>query len=101
VQWCVSLCAKLWLRALCTLSRFVHIVSVRKLDAFVHCTPLVIVCALCVFVMTCVHTAHVCIYITEADAILCSLLLLSALAAVHDGDCIRAGVSLQARLEVR
>jgi hypothetical protein len=62
---------------------------------------MVIVCALCVFVMTCVHTAHVCIYITEADVILCPLLLLSTLAAVHDDDCIRAGVSLQARLEVR
>jgi hypothetical protein len=79
----------------------VHIVSVRKLDAVVHCTPLVKVCALCVYVMTCVHTAHVCIYITEADVILCPLLVLSTLAAVHDADCNHAGVSLQARQEVR
>jgi hypothetical protein len=77
----------------------VHIVGVRKLDAVVHSTPLVIVLALCV--MTCVHPAHVYIHITEADVILCPLLLLSTLAAVHDDDCIRAGVSLQARLEVR
>jgi hypothetical protein len=44
------------------LTLVVHIVSVRKLDAVVHCTPLVIVCALCVCDDLCTHCARVYIY---------------------------------------